>query len=304
MKFIVVGDELPKSYSLECSIETLMWCVACIVSMLMIFLVSIYFAVNRGDRLDLIGQGIQDLKEQVLLDKYESSQFYEYANSVFLAYAKQTGELQAKVTRVETLGARLASMANLDEFDFSSPPPMGGIEITAPTPSDNILNISKELTQHLRDRELQLQAIEGLLANNQKSKDSYIAGKPLSVGWLTSGFGRRIDPFKGTQAWHSGVDYTSRAGAAIHAVAAGVVMWSGERTGYGNVVEIDHGDGIITRYAHNKTNKVAVGDLVTRGQVIAIMGSSGRSTGSHVHFEVLKKGVAVDPIPYIYRKIL
>jgi len=302
MKFIVVGKELPQSYSLELSVETLMWLAAILASILMIFLISIYFAVNRGEQLELVSEGLQSVKEQVLVDKYESAQFYQYADSVFFAYAKQTGELQAKMTRLETLGARLASEANYDEFDFAATPSVNNKDQL--TPSHNILSISQRLTQHLRERELQLQAIERLLSNNQQAQDSYIAGKPVADGWLTSGFGKRIDPFKGTSAWHSGVDYTGSPSAAIHTVAAGIVTWSGEKNDYGNVVEVDHGDGYVTRYAHNKVNKVIVGDVVKRGQIIALMGSTGRSTGEHVHFEVLKQGRAVDPIPYIYRKVL
>ena len=111
----------------------------------------------------------------------------------------------------------------------------------------------------------------------------------------------RIDPISGERAWHDGADFAGREGSDILAVASGVVSWSGYRSGYGTMVEVSHGDGLSTRYAHNQQNLVDVGDLVRRGDVIALMGSSGRSTGPHVHFEVFKNGRAVDPASYVRR---
>jgi murein DD-endopeptidase MepM/ murein hydrolase activator NlpD len=308
MRLIVLGDELPRSYSFELTIEGIMWITAMLVSAVLIALLSIWIAVDRGQRIDVSQDKMVEIQEQLLFERYELDEFYAYADSVFVEYAKQAGTLQARVARLETLGGRLADMAEFDEFDFTASPAFGGPEELsgedAVSEQANILIISKELSRHLARREAELKAIESLLANKQLLKDTYIAGKPLETGWLTSGFGKRIDPFTGRVAWHKGVDYTDKEGADIRAVASGVVLWSDMKKGYGRMVEIDHGDGFVTRYAHNKKNNVAVGDLVTKGQVIAQMGSSGRSTGNHVHFEVLKLGKAVDPIQYIYRKAL
>ena len=101
---------------------------------------------------------------------------------------------------------------------------------------------------------------------------------------------------------HHGLDFAGTEGDAVVATGAGLVTWSGERYGYGNLIEIDHGDGLITRYGHNKDIKVALGDVVTKGQQIGVMGSTGRSTGAHVHYEVLRNGVKQDPLPYVSRK--
>jgi len=135
------------------------------------------------------------------------------------------------------------------------------------------------------------------------SEDSTISGRPVEKGWISSGYGMRTDPFNGRKRWHNGVDFAGKAGANVVAVASGVVTWSSKYNNYGNMVEIDHGEGVVTRYAHNQENKVKVGDLVQRGQVIAALGSTGRSTGPHLHFEVYKNGRAVDPSVYI-RKTL
>jgi murein DD-endopeptidase MepM/ murein hydrolase activator NlpD len=118
---------------------------------------------------------------------------------------------------------------------------------------------------------------------------------------MSSHFGRRVDPFTGRIATHEGVDFAGKLGSEIIAVGSGVVTWSSERYGYGQMVEINHGSGFMTRYAHNLENKVEVGDVVKKGQVIALMGTSGRSTGPHVHFEVYKHGRPVDPAAYIHR---
>lgn len=307
MKLIVLGDELPRSYSFELSVEALMWVSAVFASSLLILLLSIWIAVDRGGRIELTQAKMTTIQEQLLFEQYELDEFYSYADSVFVEYAKQTGTLQARVARLEALGTRLAEMADFTEFDFNTAPAFGGPEEKTSSNFSaqvNVLDVSKQLTRHLQQREAELKAIESLLADKQIHKDTYLAGKPVDTGWLTSGFGKRIDPFNGRVAFHNGVDYTSQEGTDIRAVASGIVMWSGERKGYGTMVEIDHGDGFATRYAHNKNNEVAVGDVVTKGQVIAQMGSTGRSTGNHVHFEVLKQGKAVDPIQYIYRKAL
>ena len=151
------------------------------------------------------------------------------------------------------------------------------------------------------DREQQLDILETLLANRKIEDAVFLAGRPIKKGWMSSHFGRRADPFTGRMAIHEGVDFAGKLGSDIVTVGSGVVTWSDNRYGYGRLVEINHGNGFMTRYAHNMENKVTVGDIVKKGQVIALMGSSGRSTGPHVHFEVYKHGRPVDPATYIHR---
>ena len=124
-------------------------------------------------------------------------------------------------------------------------------------------------------------------------------GRPVATGFISSYFGERADPFDGTEAFHKGVDFAGTAGSNVVAVAAGVVTWAGERSGYGKLIEISHGDGFVTRYAHNERTLVTVGQTVKRGERIALMGSTGRSTGPHVHFEVLRNGRQVNPLSFI-----
>ncbi len=218
----------------------------------------------------------------------------------------RVAELQARLVRLDALGERLTTMAKLDagEFDFSQPPAIGGPEtelsgdsFTAP----GILSVIDDVAKQIENRQAQLDTLDALLVNRKLESERFIAGRPIKQGWLSSRFGRRTDPFSGKIAWHNGVDFAGKEGSDIVAVAAGVVTWSGHRGGYGLMIEINHGNGFKTRYAHGKENLVKVGDVVKKGQVIGLIGSSGRSTGPHVHFEVYKNGRAVDPSSYIHR---
>jgi len=219
------------------------------------------------------------------------------------ALARRLGELQARVIRVDALGARLVDMAKLDaaEFDFGATPGRGG-----PIPSgEQRLQIKDFLTglgnlaRQLDDRDAKLRGVEVALMQRNLRTEMRPAGRPVVSGWISSGFGKRIDPISGKVGFHEGIDFAGSAGAKVVAVAAGVVIWSGRRKGYGNVVEIDHGQGLITRYAHNRKNLVKVGDAVGRGQTIALLGSTGYSTGPHVHFEVLENGRPVNPMRFV-----
>jgi murein DD-endopeptidase MepM/ murein hydrolase activator NlpD len=156
-----------------------------------------------------------------------------------------------------------------------------------------------ELTTGMDDREQKLSVLERLLMDRSLRARVIPSGRPVTEGWLSSGFGKRADPFTGKQEYHDGVDFAGKEGADVMSVGDGVVTWSGKRSGYGNLVEINHGNGYVTRYGHNKEQLVDVGDTVKKGQMIALMGSTGRSTGPHVHFEVLRNGKPVNPSRYI-----
>ena len=206
--------------------------------------------------------------------------------------------------RIDALGERLTAMADLDdgEFDFTTPPAVGGPETGEGEAlgSADLQRLFTELDARIENREQQLGVLESLLADQHLRERSTVSGRPVETGYVSSDFGYRTDPFTGRRTWHNGVDFPGKPGTEVVAVATGVVTWSGNYKGYGNLVEINHGEGFITRYAHNEDNKVKVGDLVEKGQVIAAMGSTGRSTGTHVHFEVYKNGRAVDPSTYIH----
>lgn len=222
------------------------------------------------------------------------------------AMTLRVAELQGRLVRIDALGERLTAMANLDngEFNFSQLPAVGGPETDSLGESHTppkFINIINDLAEQINDREQQLETLESLMVDRSLQNDVFVAGRPVLKGWMSSRYGRRTDPFSGKIAWHSGVDFAGKLGSEIVTVASGVVVESGERSGYGGMIKINHGSGFQTRYAHNKKNLVKVGDVVKKGQVIALMGSTGRSTGPHVHFEVFKYGRPVDPASYINR---
>lgn len=228
------------------------------------------------------------------------------AEQKLAALTLRVAELQARLVRLDALGERLTSMAKLDngEFDFSRVPAQGGPEVDIDEDSyapPEFQTMLEQLEAQILDRQQQLDTLEALMANRKLQDDVFLAGRPIKKGWMSSRYGRRSDPFTGRIAWHAGVDFAGKEGADIVAVASGVVTWSGDRYGYGELVEINHGNGFKTRYGHCKEGLVKVGDVVKKGQVVALMGSSGRSTGPHVHFEVFKNGRTVDPAAYIHR---
>jgi murein DD-endopeptidase MepM/ murein hydrolase activator NlpD len=229
------------------------------------------------------------------------------AQSRLTAMTRRLATLQTQVTRLDALGQHLTELAGLElgEFDFSGPPALGGPSVPLQTDSGpSVLEINTQydaLEDYFAGREVQFEVLAGLLSSEQLRTESTPAGRPIRSGWQSSSFGSRIDPISGKRAWHTGADFAGRKGSDILAVASGVVSWSGVKAGYGTMIEVSHGDGLSTRYAHNQENLVTLGDLVRRGDVIALMGSSGRSTGPHVHFEIFKHGRAVDPASYVRR---
>jgi murein DD-endopeptidase MepM/ murein hydrolase activator NlpD len=217
---------------------------------------------------------------------------------------QRLGQIQAHVSRLNALGQQLTDMAGLDpdEFSFDKPPAMGGPE--RPVPWGRIhepeLSESLELIEIALDKkENELQVLEALLTDRELHKKQYPQGWPAQGGWISSGYGYRTDPFTGRRAFHEGVDIAARAGTGIRALADGVVSYAGRKPGYGLVVEINHGNGYQTRYAHARKLIAKVGQRVRKGDTVALVGSTGRSTGAHVHVEVLKNGQAVNPRMYL-----
>ena len=222
------------------------------------------------------------------------------------AMAMRLGEVNAHVIRLDALGKRLTEMADIDsrEFNFDRDPPRGGPEGDGEGMSAQIPDLSAmlaQLEQRVDLRESQLSALENVILARELHQEIHPEGRPVAKGFISSYFGERDDPFTGHEAFHKGVDFAGTAGERVMAVAAGVVTWAGERSGFGKLVEINHGDGYVTRYAHNERTLVTVGQTVKRGERIALMGSTGRSTGPHVHFEVLRNGRQVNPLSFVGR---
>lgn len=217
--------------------------------------------------------------------------------------AERLGEMQAELIRLNALGERLVRMSGLDpeEFDFDNPPPQGGPE-QGPVLDYTIKELASELSgvvAMLQDRQRKLDVIEDVIVKKELTARAVPSGWPVRAGYITSGYGFRIHPIKKARIFHEGIDIASPRGAPIVAVADGVVTFSGRKGGYGQVVDIRHIDGLVTRYAHNNANLVKEGQMVRQGQKIATVGSTGVSTGPHLHFEVRKGGKSVNPMSFL-----
>ena len=244
-------------------------------------------------------------EQQQLQHQQELAEAKQQAQDSLNALAANVGRLQAHVLRLDALGERLTEMADMDggEFDFSLTPAQGGPEsssVMRDVVVHDFINSLNELSLKLENRDHQLDILEGLLMSRSLHEEVSPTGRPVKSGWLSSHFGERTDPFTGQLAQHEGVDFAGKEGSEVISVAAGVVTIAEKRYGYGNLVEVNHGNGLVTRYGHNKEILVQTGQTVKKGETLAAMGSTGRSTGPHVHFEVLKNGKPVNPAKYIY----
>lgn len=221
------------------------------------------------------------------------------------ALAARIGTLNAHLIRLDALGRRVTDLAGLDrgEFDFDRPPPVGGPEgedtLAGSAEVPELVAAIDSLEAQLVDRQRQLTVLESLMSTRSLGERILPGGWPLIGGWISSHFGRRADPFTGRSAFHKGVDFAGPAGTRVIATGPGVVTFSGAKAGYGNVVEITHPTGHVTRYGHNSRNLVKSGQAVQKGDAIAIIGSTGRSTGTHVHFEVEQNGSTLNPMRYL-----
>ena len=217
------------------------------------------------------------------------------------AMAARVAELQAQANRLNALGERLTRAGKLvdGEFNFNEPVALGGVGPVEDMPVSGLIEELTQVEGQLRTSGSQLSVLEALLFDRQLERSAIPSRSPVASSYITSGYGRRADPFSGGRAFHRGVDFSARRGDPVMAVADGVVSYAGWRNGYGNVVEVDHGNGYVTRYAHNTSNSVRVGDLVRTGQEVAKAGSTGRSTGTHVHFEVWENGRVLNPRQFL-----
>lgn len=254
---------------------------------------------------DIVGLWAEELQQQ----RAQLAATREMVENNTGALARRLAQLHAHVMRLDAAGSRLTEIAGLDkgEFNFSQPPPLGGPEAALaeggaaaePLAVNDILQSLDSFEKQLADRERQMRVLEDLLLASRLQREVRPSGWPVENGWISSLFGTRMDPFTGQRAFHAGVDFAARQGSNVQSVAAGIVSDVGQRMGYGLLVEINHGNGYVTRYGHNDTSLVAVGERVRKGQAVALVGDSGRSTGPHVHFEVLLNGRTVNPYEYI-----
>jgi len=221
--------------------------------------------------------------------------------------ATKVGEMQARLLRLDVLGERLARAAGFkpQEFNFEQAPGRGGPATSSLVPRElSVGELTQRLDQLARqvdDRTERLGIIESIVTLDFARRTFVPSGTPVTDGNLSSNFGWRIDPFTGRNAFHEGVDFFADPGTPILAAASGVVVVAEFHPHYGRMVEVDHGNDLVTRYAHAQALHVKVGDIVRRGQRIADVGSSGRSTGPHLHFEVRYRGIAQNPARFLAR---
>jgi len=237
----------------------------------------------------------------------------DQAASDSLAVGRRLASMQARFMRLEAVGERLTEVAGLvdGEFSFGQPAAVGGPEEQPFSPAHSSASTSasdlnsdfatqlNQLAIDLNSRETELNVLDDLLATRKLADERSPRPRPITWGWLSSPYGSRVDPITGRPGWHAGVDFAGEEGSSVVAVAGGVVTHAGTRSGYGELVEINHGDGYVTRYGHHKKVLVKVGDVVKKGGQIGLMGSTGRSTGPHVHFEVLKDGRKENPVAFL-----
>ena len=247
---------------------------------------------------------IENEKQQRVMQKQQVLDLKQATESQLALLVTHVARMQAKLTRLEALGQQVAEENNLsDQFIFSSEVGVGGIsDVGASIQLDQLFQDMDDLAYKIENHQQKFSVLETVISNLHIDKERYISGRPINKGWLSSPFGLRNDPFTGKRALHKGIDFAGSEGEDVVATASGVVTWSSSMFGYGNLVEIDHGNGLRTRYGHNASLSVNVGDVVAKGQKIATMGSTGRSTGPHVHYEVLRAGQQIDPQKYVYRK--
>jgi len=231
----------------------------------------------------------------------------EYVRQHLDVLGRRVGSLQAQVSRINAVEQRIAKVSGLDikDFQFDQDPPIGGTAASEDQDLEQIdlENAIRSIEQELYARESEIAAVDFLLSQRNLASQQTPAGWPVKGGWVSSSFGSRMHPMTGKKQFHKGVDIPGKLGADVLSVADGVVVRSENAPNYGWLVEIDHGDNYTTLYSHNRKNLVEVGEVIKKGQPIGEIGSSGRSTGPHVHFEVHKKGKVINPVKFLYKKV-
>jgi len=236
----------------------------------------------------------------VSVQAQENARMQSYLRDSLNTMASKVGELQARLLRVDALGERLTKVAGLkpQDFMFDRVPAQGGPESSLPSTEVSMKDLGTtldKLSKDLEDRTDKLRVLESMLTEDSAKRQLMPSGMPTAGGFHSSNFGWRIDPFTGLNAFHEGIDFMAEEGTFVLAAAGGVVVYADTHPQYGKMIEIDHGNDLVTRYAHASNLLVKVGDVVLRGGRIAVVGNTGRSTGTHLHFEVRYRGAAQNP---------
>lgn len=301
MHVILVSNRLAQAKSLTVSVSQLG--IAIFAALMIVALASTllsYLTLRHADALKL--PFVQGLVQR--LTERDADRHQAFARENINALAIKLGEMQARLIRLDTLGERLISLANLKPLKFAETPGRGGAVADAnssarPLSFGELTQELEQLSLRLDERGDVLRLFEDELLREKTRGKLLPSANPISAPYLVSGFGRRIDPFNGRGAMHEGVDFAAPAGTPILAAAGGIVVVAAAHPAYGNMVEIDHGRGLSTRYAHASKLLVRAGALIRPGQTIAEVGSTGHSTGPHLHFEVRQDGAAQNPAKFL-----
>ncbi|PHR51617.1 M23 family metallopeptidase [Cycloclasticus sp.] len=269
-----------------------------------VLLLAVYWYMPSVTEVRLTEQSGK-VSQELLTQRIELERVREKTQNTLDNLALRVGQMQAQLTRLNAVGEHLVKKANLtaSEFNFDELPAIGSADLPDSAESfteNQLLHDIQVLDKQLSLREKQLTLLGVFSANKELSKEVRPAGLPVAKGWLSSYYGYRADPFTGKKKFHHGVDIAGKTGTSVLAAASGLVTYVGKKGGYGYLIEIDHGSGYVTRYGHNKEIVVKLGDVVKQNDVIAKMGSTGHSTGPHVHFEVMRNGKKVNPRKYLY----
>ena len=304
MQIILVSrrHRVPRKLDLDC--RKTRWRLIAAAALVMILCMSLAVSLTlavASPQARVLGQ-LKQLKQTVSRQNTQLAEVRRDAQRDLDALAVKLGQLEAQSTRLNALGQRLTEVGKLDksEFDFDQPPPLGGAEDPAGRAYALSLTLNDgigHLAQRFDSQQAQLAALQSLLLDARIESSLRPTGMPVQ-GYISSYFGSRTDPFNGHGEFHRGIDIAAALGTPVHAVAEGLVSFAGVRSGYGNVIEVDHGNGYMTRYAHNSSLVAHVGQRVRVGDVLSLAGSTGRSTGSHVHFEVWLHDRVVNPLTY------
>jgi len=302
VQIIVISDRLAKARTLTLSLGHLLASLGLALLVLVSLTAALYWLSLRFAaevKIPLIHQLV------LAVQKGENERSREFMQQNLNAMAVKIGEMQAQLTRLDALGERLSTLAGIrpGEFRFSETPGLGGAQSTLLPPQNLTLSDLGDkvssLARQLENRGDVLGLLEAQLFEQAVKKKAMPTMMPVQAPFNASGFGSRIDPFTGQQAMHEGIDFITDAGTPVVAAAGGVVQFAGFHPQYGNMIDIDHGNDLVTRYAHLSRVLVKEGDVLQRGRRIAESGSTGRSTGPHLHFEVRFRGAAQNPTRFL-----
>ncbi|MBM3356216.1 MAG: M23 family metallopeptidase [Betaproteobacteria bacterium] len=301
MNIILVSEKLAKARTITLGLPHLALLMLGMAGAVVALAVALHYATLR-----FAADGDHPYVRSVLLsaqqqrDEKQESYLRENLN----AMAVSLGQMQAQLMRLDTLGERLAKLAGFKPQDllFGEAPGRGGAVSNLPSYDLSLGDFTRQLellTRRMDDRGDKLGILESLFTLDSARKKLIPTMLPVEGGWYSSNYGWRIDPFTGQRAFHEGIDVIAEQGTPILAAAGGVVVYSEFHAQYGNMIEIDHGNELVSRYAHASKRLVKVGDVVLRGAKIAEVGRTGRATGTHLHFEVRRRGAPVNPAQFL-----